>query len=85
MKMTKSYLDEKIDAITYNLDFPDEVEKRYKKIIKEDRELAKLIYDCLVENGVNLYDDLAEEEFKRKIKKEYEYVNAIYEGIVDII
>lgn len=85
MKMTKSYLDGKLDSVAYRLDFPYELETRYKKLLKEDRELAELIYDCLVENGVNLYDDLTEEEFKEKITQEYKYVNGIYQGNVDII
>lgn len=39
--------------------------------------MAEIIYDCLVEDGVNLYDDLTEEKFEEKISKEYEYVNGI--------
>lgn len=83
--MTKSYLDGKIDKITYVLDFPYEVESRYKILLKEDRELAELIYECLVEDGAYLYDDLSEEKFKEKIAKEYEYINGVYLGDVDLI
>lgn len=64
--MTKSYLSGKIDSMTYYLDFPYEVETRYKKLLKEDKGLTELIYDCLVEDGVNLYKDLTEKEFKEK-------------------
>lgn len=85
LEMTKSYLDGKIDKITYGLDFPYEVETRYKGLLKEDRELAQLIYDCLVEDGAYLYDDLSEEKFKEKIAIEYEYINGVYLGDVDLI
>lgn len=85
MEMTKSYLNGKIDSMTYSLDFPHEVETRYKTLLKEDRELAEIIYDCLVEDGVYLYDDLTEEKFKEKITKAYEYIQDIYEGNADII
>lgn len=85
MEMTKSYLNGKIDSMTYSLDFPHEVEIRYKSLLKEDRELAEIIYDCLVEDGVYLYDDLTEEKFKEKITKAYEYIQDIYEGNADII
>lgn len=78
--MTKSYLDGEIDIITYGLDFPYEVETRYKELIKEDREMAELIYDCLVENGAFLFNDLWGKEFKEKIAKEYEYINGVYRG-----
>ena len=74
MEMTKSYLDGKIDSLVYSLDFPYEVETRYKALLKEDRELAELIYDCLVEDGAYLYDDLTEEDFREKIFKEYKYI-----------
>lgn len=84
MKMTKAYLDGELDFVSYSLDFPYEVERRYKKLLKEDRTLAEVIYDCLVEDGVNLYQDLSEEEFKEKITKEYEFIKDIMQGNVDI-
>lgn len=84
LEMTKSYLDGKIDKMTYGLDFPYEVETRYERLLKEDRELAELIYDCLVEDGAYLYDNLSEEEFKEKIAKEYNYINGVYLGDVDL-
>ena len=85
LEMTKSYLAGKIDRITYGLDFSYEVETRYKVLLKEDRELAELIYDCLVEDGIYLYDGLSEEDFKGKIAKEYEYKNGVYLGDVDLV
>ena len=74
LNMTKDYLDGKIDFITFGLDFPYEVETRYRKMVKEDREIAVLIYDCLVEDGASLYNILSEEQLKAKIEKEYEYI-----------
>lgn len=85
MKMTKFYLNDGIDSISYCFDFPNEVKIRYKKLLKEDRELAEMIYDCLIEDGVNLYDNLTEKEFKEKIAKEYKYVNDLYRENIDII
>ena len=85
MKMTKLYLGGELDSLFYSLDFPYEVETRYKALLKEDRELAELIYDCLVEDGAYLYDDLTEEGFREKISKEYEYIKGIYEEDFDII
>lgn len=81
--MTKSYLDGETDSMTYNLDFPYEVETRYKKLLKENKELAELIYDCLVEDGVNLYEDLTEKEFKEKITKEYDFVTNFKEFYIN--
>lgn len=59
MDMTQSFLDGEIDDITYWLDFPYEIEKRYQKMVRENREYAELIFDCLVEEGTNKYDELS--------------------------
>lgn len=83
--MTKSYLEGEIDSMFYCLDFPYELECRYKKIVREDRAMAELIYDCLVEEGVNLYEELTEDEFKEKIQKEYQFVLDAYQGNIDIL
>lgn len=78
MEMTKSYLDGNLDSAIYSLDFPYEVETRYKAILKEDRVLAEIIYDCLVEDGVNLYDDLTEEQFKDKTSSPSMHIIPLY-------
>lgn len=49
MNMTKEYLSGKIDVTSYSLDFPYELDKRYKKIHKEDDDYCELIYECLYE------------------------------------
>ncbi|MFA5577645.1 MAG: hypothetical protein WC983_10275 [Tissierellaceae bacterium] len=85
LEMTKSYLIGNIDIISYGLDFPYEVEKRYKDLVKEDRKLAEAIYDCLVEDGAHLYDVLTEYKFKKKIAEHYKYINGICNGEVHII
>lgn len=79
-KMTKSFLDGEIDVITYTLDFPHEVETRYKKLVKEDRDIAELIFDCLVEGGVYKYDDLSDEEFMDEIAYQYDFVLDVYKN-----
>lgn len=84
LKMTKSYLDGDMDEIEYGLDFPYEVELRYKDLLKEDREMAELIYDCLVEEGAFLYAKIAEEGFREKVAEEYEYLNGVYNGTIGI-
>jgi hypothetical protein len=77
MDMTKSFLDGEIDCISYWLDFPYEIEKRYRKMVREDREYAELIFDYLVEEGTNEYDDLSDTEFKRLIRKQYNYIKDV--------
>ena len=45
MNMTKDFLDGKIDGISYSLDFPYELEKRYKKMKKEDDDYFPEIFE----------------------------------------
>lgn len=85
LQMTKDFLDGKIDPVIFNLDFPDEVETRYKKMLRENRMIAELIYDCLVEDGAYLYHDLSREAFKARMKEQYEFVDGVYRGEIDLI
>jgi len=77
MDMTKSFLDGEIDIIDFYLDFPYEIEKRYRKMVREDRDYAELIFDYLVEEGTNKYDDLSDAQFKRLIRKQYKYIKDV--------
>ena len=77
MDMTKSFLDGEIDIIDFYLDFPYEIEKRYRKMAREDRDYAELIYDYLVEEGSNKYDDLTDAQFKKLIRKQYKYIKDV--------
>lgn len=74
MNMTKKFLDGEISDISYILDFPYELEKRYAKMVKEDRNYAEMIYDYLIEDGINVGDKLPENKFKELIEKQYRYI-----------
>lgn len=77
MDMTKSFLDGEIDVISFCLDFPHEVEKRYQKMVREDRDYAELIFDSLVEEGTDKFNELSDVQFKRLIKKKYNYIKDV--------
>ena len=77
MNMTKEYLDGKIDCVTFSLDFPYHLEKRYNKMKKEDDDYCYLIYEDLYENGVARFDELSDQEFKKLIRKNYNYIKKI--------
>lgn len=77
MNMTKSYLGGKIDCITFTLDFPYEIEQRYNRMVRENREYAELIYDYLVEEGTNESDSLTDDQFKKLIRKQYKYIKDV--------
>lgn len=74
MNMTKEYLSGKMDVIDYSLDFPYELEKRYKRMHSEDDDYCELIYECLYEEGVALFNELSDGEFKKLIRKQYSYI-----------
>ena len=77
MNMTKGFLSGKIDGTTYTLDFPYELEQRYKKMHREDDDYCELIYECLYEEGIALYNELSDSDFKRLIRKQYKYIEKI--------
>jgi hypothetical protein len=77
MNMTKEFLDGKMDSVSYSLDFPYELQKRYKKMNQEDDDYCYLIYEDLYEDGVARFDELSETEFKKLIRKHYNYIKKI--------
>jgi len=77
MNMTKEFLSEKIDGISYTLDFPYELEQRYKKMHREDDDYCELIYECIYEEGIALYNELSDNDFKKLIRKQYNYIKKI--------
>ncbi len=79
MNMTKDFLEGKIDLVTYTMDFPHEVETRYENLLHEDKIMAELIYNCLIEDGIHLYDKMPEEDFKQELEEQYRYLRRIYE------
>lgn len=62
MNMTKEFLNGKIDGIAYTLDFPYELEQRYKKMYREDDDYCELIYECLYEEGIALCNELSDDD-----------------------
>lgn len=77
MNMTKEFLSEKIDEVTYSLDFPYELQQRYKKMRREDYDYCELIYEYLYEEGAAMFDELSGLDFKKLIQKQYNYIKKI--------
>lgn len=77
MDMTKPFLDGAINCMSYFLDFPYEVETRYQKMAREDREYADLILECLVEEGTDKFNELSDAQFKGLIRKQYKYIKDV--------
>ena len=79
LKMTKAYLDGKMDRIDYELDFPYEVEQRYQKMCREDAEYADMLYYYLVEHGTDCAAGLSDDDFHDLIQKQYlEVLDGVY-------
>ncbi|MBT9153318.1 MAG: hypothetical protein DDT35_01550 [Firmicutes bacterium] len=79
MGMTKKFLDGKLDGTTYTLDFPYELELRYREMLKENREYAELIYEQLIERGTNIQHDenLSDNAFRAIIMTRYKYIKSV--------
>ena len=80
LKMVRMYLDGKTDRIELSLDFPYELEKRFDKMRSEDQDYAELIYDRLLDDGINIGDDLSDENFYKLIKKQFNDILDIANG-----
>ncbi len=71
LKMVKAYLDGQMERIDFELDFPYEVEKRYRKMCHEDAEYADMMYYYLIECGTDRADGLSDADFRELIQKQY--------------
>ena len=67
-------------VIELSLDFPYELEKRFDKMRSEDQDYAELIYDRLLDDGINIGDDLSDENFYKLIKKQFNDILDIANG-----
>ena len=74
MRMVKRYLSGEMDAISFKLDFPYEVTRRYQSMNREDPEYTEMIYYYLVENGTDRFDELSSDDFRELIQEQYDNV-----------
>jgi len=72
--MVKQYLSGEMDTISFWLDFPYEVERRYEGMCREDEEYAEMLVYYLIENGTDRYDELSEDAFRILIRQQYDNV-----------
>ena len=78
LKMVREYLNGEMDTLSFQLDFPYEIEQRYRKMVREDPDYADMIYVYLVEQGTDLAYDMSDAAFKELIQKQY---NNVMEGV----
>ncbi len=67
LNMVREFLDGEMDSISFQLDFPCEIEQRYRKMVREDSDFADMIYFYLVEQGVDLAGEMSDTDFKKLI------------------
>lgn len=48
---------------------------------REDDDYYELIYQCLYEEGIALYNNLSDAEFKKLISKQYKYIRQFLQVI----
>ena len=80
MEMIMSYLDRKIDRTTFELDFVSNLNSRYKKMLREDRDIAEWFYDCIVHDAMNRGHDLSDQEFVKVLRAEYDRVKDLVDN-----
>lgn len=74
LNMVQEFLDGEMDSISFQLDFPYEIEQRYRKMVREDSDFADMIYFYLVEQGVDLAGEMSDTDFKKLIQRQYDSV-----------
>lgn len=74
LKMVCQYLSGEIGRTDFVLDFPYEIEKRFRKAVAEDEDYAEMIYDCLIVDGTDKESGLSDDEFRELIQKQYDKV-----------
>ena len=72
LRMVKQFLDGKMDAISFWLDFPHEVTQRYESMCREDPEYAEMILYYLVECGTDRFNEFSEDDFRELIQARYD-------------
>ena len=77
LRMAKEYIDGTGNPLDFELDYGYELEKRWRAMEREDREIAELIYECLVREGSDYAVDESTEKLRKRIGKQYRYVIGI--------
>jgi len=79
MEMTKDFIDGKMNVTEFMLDLPYELELRYQEMLNENRDYAELIYDELIERGINVqYDEnLSDSAFRKVIMARYKFIKSV--------
>lgn len=77
LNMAKEYIDGTGNPFDFEFDYGYYFEKRYKAMLRENRELTDLIYDCLIVEGSDHAQDEDRKQLKKRIKKQYNYVISV--------
>jgi len=77
------FIEGRIGRIEFDLDFPDHIKKRYRKMERECPELADCFHCYLVEQGYDEGQDLPDDEYIELIKERYDqFLSVFNDGIL---
>ena len=74
LNLAQSYIEGTGDDLHFELDYGYELEKRYRAMTRENKELADLIFDHLVREGSDYATSEHGEVLRERIRRQYEYV-----------
>ena len=74
LTMVKDYLDGNTPYYLFEMDFPYELEQRWKKMRREDSEYADMIYDYFIERGTDMAYALSDEKRLQLFRELYDDV-----------
>ena len=77
MSYVQDYLDGKTDRMSFDLDFSYQLMRNYRKMEREDTDMAEAFNFCLAENGFDLCAGLSDGEHKKLIRRQLKELKAI--------
>ena len=77
MSFVQNYLDGKTERMFFDLDFNHYLIQNYRKMAREDSDMAEAFNFCMAENGFDLCDGLSDSEHKKLIRRQFKELKAI--------
>ena len=77
MSYVQDYLDGKTDRMSFDLDFSYQLMRNYRKMEREDPDMAEAFNFYLAESGFDITGGLSNGEHKKLIRRQFKELKAI--------
>ncbi len=80
MNFVCDFIDERMDRLSFDLDFDHYLNEKYDGMYKEDPEVAEVFADC-IGDIVNMSEKMSDDEFRDALCDPYDLVMDILKGM----